>query len=659
MNYVDSFNFLGIEAKQIPCIIGSGEPKIDTSHKEGLLYIDKSNTRIYKCINTSKGLVWIPIIISHDWLQNDSNKDDYIKNRPFYSIGNWIEVHNKSDSVSGQHPITGNVSGSVTTEGITILERYPVGTMCKVLFNEDEYFATIKNTNGIKYIGNGGLISNSGIEYTDETFVVYSGGLDIISYIFKPSNPLDSFFVKICLYALENEQIHKLDARYLPDDVVKKDDLNKLEIVGRKGTGVNSEIFNSPDNVADGENSHAEGLTTRTYKDADASHAEGEQTIAYSVGSHAEGMKTKAGGISDDDIGGSYAHAEGVESEAYGRGSHAEGESTYAKGDYSHAEGGNCAASGKYSHAEGCNDQNGHATIAKGMASHAEGAGSNANGYGSHSEGNSTIAEGDYSHAEGYESKAIGGVTHAEGFKTVANGLRSHVEGIQSETGSEGTAAHAEGWGTHANGAGSHSEGIYTYANGIYSHAEGGDTIATAAYSHVQGKYNEEDTEKKYAHIVGGGSSDNRKNIHTVDWNGNAWYEGGIKVGGRSQDDESALPVLTRLDTKPLLLNEDMKDTYLTDPTYGDTALECIKAGRQILVKVPNTVSGGYTVNYSPVYMYQVPNHENNFLYLFYLTDRKNNIDLTQLGLGIIQVPIHDQLKMILSETYNSNPLEE
>lgn len=42
----------------------------------------------------------------------------------------------------------------------------------------------------------------------------------------------------------------------------------------------------------------------------------------------------------------------------------------------------------------------------------------------------------------------------------------------------------------------------------------------------------------KYAHIVGNGTSDdNRSNAHTLDWDGNAWYAGTLRVGGTSYDD--------------------------------------------------------------------------------------------------------------------------
>lgn len=69
-------------------------------------------------------------------------------------------------------------------------------------------------------------------------------------------------------------------------------------------------------------------------------------------------------------------------------------------------------------------------------------------------------------------------------------------------------------------------------AKGNYSHAEGQGTIATGNHQHVQGKYNIEDTNNSYAHIIGNGNSSTRSNIHTVDWNGNAWFAGNVSVDG-------------------------------------------------------------------------------------------------------------------------------
>lgn len=76
----------------------------------------------------------------------------------------------------------------------------------------------------------------------------------------------------------------------------------------------------------------------------------------------------------------------------------------------------------------------------------------------------------------------------------------------------------------------SHVEGEGTTASADHSHAEGSGTLASSANQHVQGKYNIEDADGKYAHIVGNGSSSSaRSNAHTLDWSGNAWYAGTVE----------------------------------------------------------------------------------------------------------------------------------
>ena len=141
--------------------------------------------------------------------------------------------------------------------------------------------------------------------------------------------------------------------------------------------------------------------------------------------------------------------------------------------------------------------------VASNRSSHSEGIYTKASGLASHAEGNDTEASGDDSHAEGFESKAIGKNSHAEGDNTIASGLNSHTEG---------------------------------YA-----------TKASSKDQHVQGICNKEDTENKYAHIVGNGTSaSNRSNAHTLDWDGNAWYQGTIKVGGTGYDDTAASTIATQ-----------------------------------------------------------------------------------------------------------------
>jgi hypothetical protein len=70
-------------------------------------------------------------------------------------------------------------------------------------------------------------------------------------------------------------------------------------------------------------------------------------------------------------------------------------------------------------------------------------------------------------------------------------------------------------------------------AIGDYSHTEGIGTIATVAGSHIQGKYNIEDNENKYVHIVGWGEKNTPANIHTITNTGDSWYSGNLSFDGK------------------------------------------------------------------------------------------------------------------------------
>ena len=124
-------------------------------------------------------------------------------------------------------------------------------------------------------------------------------------------------------------------------------------------------------------------------------------------------------------------------------------------------------------------------------------------------------------------------------------------------------------------------------------------------------------------------------------------------------DSTEVLFVLRRKNvTSPLVLKENEANEYLYDSIAGEEALQAILSGRQILVHVPNTSGDNYVATYSPVYMYQIPNYENQYLYLFHLKDEKETIDLSAIGAGKIEMPIYGQLKMLLSKTYNADPLK-
>lgn len=109
---------------------------------------------------------------------------------------------------------------------------------------------------------------------------------------------------------------------------------NKPNVIGAKGTGLYSEIFNYPSNhmnknTASGEASHAEGI--KTTASGKYSHAEGMETKAEGYQSHSEGFKTTAKG--------DHSHTEGSLTSATKTGAHAEGIWTIASSAYQHVQG--------------------------------------------------------------------------------------------------------------------------------------------------------------------------------------------------------------------------------------------------------------------------------------------------------------------------------
>lgn len=409
-----------------------------------------------------------------------------------------------------------------------------------------------------------------------------------------------------------------------------------------ESTVTNDEIItqhkSTPFTLAKGNNSHSEGHSTMSLgigghsegrfsvSVGDIAHAEGDKTYAYGIGAHSEGGSTNANG--------NYAHAEGYLTQADGKCSHAEGRNTLAVGENSHAEGYSSRdydptgktieeiiidhdnlygdentpltyelkhsfslAYGVSSHTEGKD------TLALGKYSHAEGENTVASGYASHAEGGGketidptmlyiTKASGAYSHAEGFGTEASGNGSHSEGSNTRAIGDDSHTEGYYTHA--SGIGAHAEGNSSHANGAFSHAEGHATSARGIGSHSEGSMTIASCDYQHVQGVANIIDEEHKYIHIVGNGVSADmdqfyRSNAHTLDWHGNAEYQGDVTAYGCGSE-HNPISLKETHDSLPFLAN------------YGTTSYDEIKLAfdnnRQISVKCEqgssSVVSGLY-----------------------------------------------------------------
>ena len=196
--------------------------------------------------------------------------------------------------------------------------------------------------------------------------------------------------------------------------------------------------------------------------------------------------------------------------------------------------------------------------------------------------GSNTTASGDYSHAEGAGATASGYVSHAEGEETTASGYCSH----------------AEGYGTTASGQASHAEGESTTVSGYGSHAEGTGTIASSDYQHVQGQYNIEDTTNTYAHIVGNGTSSSaRSNAHTLDWNGNAWYQGKLSQDGTPTEDKDLTTKKYVDKLKPI--DEDYNNTYSTVNNYPFS--DIIVSDSLLYVSLTGTISFSIRLKNKPL----------------------------------------------------------
>ena len=245
---------------------------------------------------------------------------------------------------------------------------------------------------------------------------------------------------------------------------------------------------------------------------------------------------------------GEKATIEGVDNKAFGKYSHAEGKKNFAKGNYSHAEGSNM----NYDETE-LNNRKITSDIIPELSETISISGTSAYGMSSHAEGAQTLAFGDCS--------------HAEGTWCVSGDKNAHSEGYNSQA--VGDCSHAEGADTKASGAKSHAEGEFTRAEGAQSHSEGYRTVAKGACCHVQGRCNTIDNNSKYLHIVGNGVSDsNRKNCHTIDWQGNTWYSGNLYIGGISQDDTEAyianVPKYGQADTDIVLMVKNDTLTWVS-----------------------------------------------------------------------------------------------
>lgn len=74
MNFVPHFNFFGVDAKQIPCIVGEGAPTAETEGAVGCFYMDTLTGKVYKCVSDNNGgCAWVDTEDFVDYISANSN----------------------------------------------------------------------------------------------------------------------------------------------------------------------------------------------------------------------------------------------------------------------------------------------------------------------------------------------------------------------------------------------------------------------------------------------------------------------------------------------------------------------------------------------------------------------------------------------------------
>ena len=296
-------------------------------------------------------------------------------------------------------------------------------------------------------------------------------------------------------------------------------------------------------------------------------NADGFDNIAAGIVSTATGYRntaidTAAFVSGRDNIGGFATLVGGLRNEVTGKESTATGRDNVVKGTQASAQGNKLTALGNHSHIEG-NSTN----KALDFVSATDDVATIKTAW----EANKfALAKGDNSHVEGGNCMALGGNSHAHGTNTIASGGASTAIGQLTEA--SGAQSYAEGYSTKAADSQAHAEGNLTQALAKRTHTEGYGTVATTENQHVQGRFNALDSNGKsgnYAHIVGGGSdNDNRKNIHTLDWNGSAWFNGDI-TNGNGESLHSAWEI--GVETRERLNELEEKVEKIEIPEFEDT----------------------------------------------------------------------------------------
>ena len=159
--------------------------------------------------------------------------------------------------------------------------------------------------------------------------------------------------------------------------------------------------------------------------------------------------------------------------------------------------------------------------------------------------------------------KPIGKFISARGTGNISRGLLEDVCGADNKTGEKdigtrqsGCANYAESYFGSQDGCGGtltgkygRTSGAYNVARGYACEARGRYTIADGSHGNVSGRpqetfgqFNVPDDTQKYMAIGGNGTdNEHRSNAYMLDYDGNAYFSGNVKIGGTPSDDSDAV----------------------------------------------------------------------------------------------------------------------
>ena len=159
--------------------------------------------------------------------------------------------------------------------------------------------------------------------------------------------------------------------------------------------------------------------------------------------------------------------------------------------------------------------------------------------------------------------KPIGKFISARGTGNISRGLLEDVCGADNKTGEKdigtrqsGCANYAESYFGSQDGCGGtltgkygRTSGAYNVARGYACEARGRYTIADGSHGNVSGRpqetfgqFNIPDNTQKYMAIGGNGTdNEHRSNAYMLDYDGNAYFSGNVKIGGTPTDDNDAV----------------------------------------------------------------------------------------------------------------------